>query len=164
VFPYSSRRAGHHVERPGFGIDREAIPGLSGASAESKLASGFERQTEYLVEVRLVAVPADANSHAVFGTENLLNAGFPASVSLHVCNDFRQPAGDRFSALQLAQVVVVAEAEHGHPPFPFKLAELKGLKREAADSRNKFLFDSRRNEVCSVAQSFWLRTHSIKQG
>jgi len=121
VFPYSSRRAGHHVERPGFGIDREAIPGLSGPSAESKLASGSERQTEYLVELRLVAVPADANSHAIFGTENLLNAGCPASVSLHVCNDFRQPAGDRFSALQLAQVVVVAEAEHGHPPFPFKL-------------------------------------------
>jgi hypothetical protein len=64
----------------------------------------------------------------------------------------------------LTQVVVVAEAERGNPPLAFKFTELKRLKREGLDSQNKFLFDSRRYEVGSVAQSFWLRTHFIKQG
>src|SRR3954464_8115789 len=114
--------------------------------------------------MRLVAVPADANPHAVFGTENLLNSGCRASEGLDACNDFRQPGGDRFGALQLVQLIIVAEAERSYPPLAFKLPESKRLKREGLDSQNKFLFDSRRYEVSGVAQSFWLRTRSIKQG
>jgi hypothetical protein len=68
--------------------------------------------------------------HAVFGTENLLDPGCSASECLDVCNDFRQPGGDRFGPLQLAQVVVVAEAERGNPPLAFEFAELKRLKRK----------------------------------
>ena len=73
--------------------------------------------------MRLVAVPADADPHAVFGTENLLDTNSRASKCLDVCNEFRQPAGDRFGAPQLAQVVVVAESERGNPPLAFKFAK-----------------------------------------
>ena len=73
-------------------------------------------------------------------------------------------AGDRFGPLQLAQVIVVAEAERGNPPLAFEFAELKRLKREGADRQNKFHFDRRRNEVGSVAQPFRLRTLFFKQG
>jgi hypothetical protein len=56
--------------------------------------------------------------------------------------------------LYLTQGIVVAEAERGDPPLAFECTELKGLQRERADSRNEFLLDGRRNEVCGVPQSY----------
>jgi hypothetical protein len=55
VFPYSSRCAGHHLERPGLGIDPEAIPVLVVRPlAEPQLAGGSQRLAEYFVKMRLV--------------------------------------------------------------------------------------------------------------
>ena len=42
--------------------------------------------------MRLVAMPTDADPHAVFGTENLLDPDCGPSERLDVCNEFRQPS------------------------------------------------------------------------
>ena len=75
MFPDLSRGSGHHVERPRFGIEREAIPRLAGQSAEPEFAGESQRKAEHLVEMGLVAVPADADPNVVFGEEDLLDPG-----------------------------------------------------------------------------------------
>jgi len=111
----------------------------------------------------LVAVPADPDTDVVFGTENLLDSGSMTYEGLDACNDFRQPGGSRLGALQLALVIVVAEAERSYPPLAFKLAELKRLKRNGPDTLNKFPFDCRRYEVgCVGSPSGSARTLSNK--
>ena len=83
-----------------------------------------------LIEMRLVAVPADADADVVFGAKDLPDPGCRGRRMSRPSDDFRQPGRDRIGPLQLAQVIVVSEAERRDPPLAFKLAELKGLKRK----------------------------------
>ena len=62
VLPDAAGFAGHHVERTRFGFEREPLPGTSGLASKAKLAGRRKRQSKDLVEVRLVAVPADPGS------------------------------------------------------------------------------------------------------
>ena len=123
MFPNLPRGTRHHVERAGFGIEREALPRLAGGFAESELAGGSQRETEYLVEMWLVAVPADADPDVVFGTKNLPDSGFKAAECLDFRDSLCQPVGNRFGPPQLTQGVVVAEAERGDPPIAFELRQ-----------------------------------------
>src|SRR4051812_37136062 len=61
VFPDLPGGAGQHVERPRLGIERDALPLFAGRPPESEFAGGSERQAEHPVELRLVAVPANAD-------------------------------------------------------------------------------------------------------
>jgi hypothetical protein len=128
------RGGGHHVDRARFGIERETFPGLTGGSAESELAGGSERKTEYSVEVGLVAVPADADPDVILRAENLLNPRFWAAERLDPSNDdLVQSSRDRLGALQLPRRGVVSETERSDPPLALELAELTGLERKVAD-------------------------------
>src|ERR1041384_3824483 len=100
----------------------------------------------------LVAVPADADTDAVFSAENLLDSGSRTPEGLDACNYFVQPGGNRLGFLPLALVIVVAEAQRSYPPLAFKLAELKRLKWKGPDTLNEFPFDCQRYEVGRVAQ------------
>ena len=51
------------------------MPVFAGRSAETQFAGGPQRKAEYLIEMRLVAVPADADADVVFGAEDLLDPG-----------------------------------------------------------------------------------------
>src|SRR3954471_19703433 len=75
VFPRMAGGARHHVERAGRGIERKALPRVAAATAEAKLAKRAQRQAEHLVEMRLVAMPADADPGIVFGAEDLPDPG-----------------------------------------------------------------------------------------
>src|SRR3954452_8647086 len=69
VLPHVARGAGHHVKRTRRGIEGEAMPFIAGAPAKPELARRAQRQPEYLAEMRLVAVPADADAGVVFGAQ-----------------------------------------------------------------------------------------------
>src|SRR5689334_6822221 len=60
VLPFPPRRARHQIERPWFCIEGKALPLRPQWPAEAELAGRAERQAEDAVELRLVAMPADA--------------------------------------------------------------------------------------------------------
>ena len=128
------------------------LPGVAGRPAKAEPAGRAQRQAEDSIVMGLVAVPADADADVVFGAKNLPNSCRGAAERFDFLDRLCQPVWHRFGPLQQTQVIVVAEAERGDPPLTFELAELKGLERVGPDLRNEFLFDSRRNEVGSVAQ------------
>src|SRR4051794_21362054 len=74
VLPDLPRCAGHHVERTRLRIQRETLPLVVDGTSKPELAGCLQREPEDLVEVRLVAMPADAHADVVFGTENLTDA------------------------------------------------------------------------------------------
>ena len=144
-------------KREQFSIERVAFPLLPAGLRERKVQADPDDRPKTPVEIRFVAVPADTNPNIMFGTENLLDAGCRASECLDGSNDFRQPGQNRFGPLQLAQVIVVAEAGRGNPPLAFEFAELERLNGRARIAEISFILDRRRNEIGGVMQSLRLR-------
>jgi hypothetical protein len=70
---------------------REAGPSVTCRSPKAELAGRAQRQSENLVEMRLVAVPADAG--IVFGAENLRYSSAHATKGLDALDQRRQPSG-----------------------------------------------------------------------
>jgi hypothetical protein len=70
---HSARRAGHEIDRAGFGLQREPLAFGRGRSPEAQLAVRSQRKSEDAVEVRLVTVPADPDADVVFRAEYLLD-------------------------------------------------------------------------------------------
>jgi hypothetical protein len=66
--------AGHHVQRAGLGIERAPFPALAGASPEPKFARRAKRQAEHLIEMLLVAVPADAGTDLILSAQRVSDA------------------------------------------------------------------------------------------
>src|SRR5581483_11634285 len=67
VLPTRARLAVHQVERARLGIEREALPLVSLAAAKAEAAGAAQRNAEHLVEMRLVAMPADADADVIVG-------------------------------------------------------------------------------------------------
>jgi hypothetical protein len=142
VLPYIPRGAGHHVERARIGIQREPVPRLAGKFAEPQFTGGYKRKAENPVKMRLVAVPANADTDVILRAKNLLNPGIGAAERFDLRDDLVQPGRDRLGPLQLPQGVIVSETERSDSPPALELSELKGLKRKVADPGNELLFDS----------------------
>jgi hypothetical protein len=81
------------------GIDRKTIPRPASGSTEPKLAGGSQRKTEYSVEVRFVAMPANADSDVVFSAKDLSDPGSGATEHFDFRDDLIQPGWDRFGPL-----------------------------------------------------------------
>ena len=111
MLPFPSGGPGHLIDRSRRGIDREANPSITGTLAKAKVAGRAQRQSKYFVEMRLVAVPADAGAGVVFGAENLRYSSARAPESLYALDQWRQPFGDGIGSLQTTQSVVVTKAE-----------------------------------------------------
>src|SRR4051812_34484128 len=81
VIPDAAGFASHHVEGTRFGLEREPLPGTSGLASKAKFAGRRKRQSKDLVEVRLIAVPADPGpfSYSVNSTCRMEAAGRPAN-------------------------------------------------------------------------------------
>src|ERR1700738_5016212 len=115
VFPDPPGFALHHVERTRRRIQGETLPFVAGCAAKPKLAGSPQGQPEDLVEVRLVAVPSDADTDIVLRAQDLADAfrrqmakGFDGAC------DRRQPGGNRISLRKPLERVVVAIAERRH--------------------------------------------------
>ena len=74
VFPDPPGFALHHVERTRLRIYCETLPFVAGRAAKSKLAVSPQGQPEDPVEVRLVAVPSDADTDIVLRAQDLADA------------------------------------------------------------------------------------------
>src|SRR5438105_8886747 len=66
VLPLRPRLAVHHVKRARLGFERVALPFIVATAAEAEFGGRAKRQAEDPFEVRLVAMPAAADSKAVF--------------------------------------------------------------------------------------------------
>src|SRR6478609_11860586 len=74
VLPLRPRLAIYHVKRARRGFERVALPFVAATAAETEFAGRTQRQSEAFVEMRLVAMPADADAGLVFGAEHLPHA------------------------------------------------------------------------------------------
>jgi hypothetical protein len=84
------RSAGDHVERARTDIERKALPFFASRFAETEFAGGPQRETEYTIEMRLVAMPSNADADIVFRAKDLANPGTSAAEGLDLSNDARQ--------------------------------------------------------------------------
>src|SRR5262245_57471803 len=66
--------AGHHVERAWLRVERETFSLVAGLTGEAELAGEARGEPEYLIEVLLVAVPADAGADIILRAERMLDA------------------------------------------------------------------------------------------
>jgi hypothetical protein len=121
----------HHVDRTWPSLERKTFPLGVGGPSKPELARGAQRQAEHPVEVRLVSVPADADTDVVRGTKDLTNSGASAAESFDLLDDRAEPLGDRMGLLEPAHGVVVSKSERGHAAFSFVLAELERLQRQS---------------------------------
>src|SRR3954452_9799400 len=103
--------------------------------------------------MRLVAVPADADTGVGFSAEDLGDFGARATQFFDALHQGRKPWRDRIGLLQLAQRVIVPEAERGYPPLTLILTELKRLQRKGRDALDQIPFGRRRNEFGRVTQA-----------
>ena len=109
-----TRFAAHRIERARFGSQRKTLPFVtSRTAAKSKLAGSPQREPEDLVEMRLVAVPADADPDIVFGAKDLVHTSRRQTAKcLDGAGDRCQPARNGIGFLNSAlERVVVAETE-----------------------------------------------------
>lgn len=99
-----SGRPYHHVQGSCLRLERETLPFGLGRSSKPKFAGGPQRESEYPVEVGLVAMPADADANVVFGTKDLLDPGVMATATerFNSCDDRAQPVGNGLCFLQSA--------------------------------------------------------------
>jgi hypothetical protein len=79
VFPDLPRRPRHHVDRTWPSLERETLPPGVGGPAKPELARRAQRQAEHPVEVRLVPVPADADTDVALGAKDLTNSAASAA-------------------------------------------------------------------------------------
>src|SRR5579871_1499929 len=102
VFPPAAGFTVHQIQRARFGVESEALPFVAKTAAEAEPAGAAERQSEHLVEMRLVAMPADADADVVIGAKDLPHASRrqPAE-SLDLLRDGPEPVRDRLARLQL---------------------------------------------------------------
>src|SRR4029077_3212181 len=76
VLPLVPRLALHPIQGARRGIERKTLPSIALAAAKAESAGARQRQPEHLVEMRLVAMPADADTDIVVGAEHLADAAF----------------------------------------------------------------------------------------
>jgi hypothetical protein len=81
VFPDLPRRPRHHVDRTWPSLERKTFPPWCRRAFETGTCTRSPRQAEHPVEVRLVSVPADADTDVVLGAKDLTNSGAPAAES-----------------------------------------------------------------------------------
>src|SRR6266550_911859 len=153
VLPVPSGGIRHHVDRPWSRIERKAFPFVTRGAPKAELARRAQRQPEYSIEVRFIAVPTDADAGIVFGTEDLGDFGSRAAEPFDTFNQRCDPWRDRIGLLQTTQRVVVAKAERRHSPLALILAELKRLQRKRCDAFDQIPFGRRRNEFGGVTQT-----------
>src|SRR5216684_1149718 len=121
VLPHLPGFAAHHVARTGFGGQREALPLVAHGATKPELAGSPQREPEDFVEMRLVAVPPDANADIVFGAKDLPDACLRQFAEPFNGGDDRcQPARDRLGFLKLSQRIIIAETERRDPSFAFE--------------------------------------------
>src|SRR6516162_2051773 len=126
VLPAFAGFAVNQVKRARFGIEREALPSAAPAAAKAESAGAAERQAEDLVEMRLVAMPADADADIVVRAEHLPHACLrQIAEAFDRPRDRLEPVRDRVALFKLLQRVVVAEAERLDPPVAFEHTELE---------------------------------------
>ena len=75
------------------------MPFFAGRFAETEFAGGPQRETEDTIEMRLVAMPSDADADIVFRAKDLANPGAGAAEGLDLSDDVRQPGRDRIGLL-----------------------------------------------------------------
>src|SRR4051794_41622750 len=92
--------ARHHVERAWLGIECKALPLFALGTAEAELAGRAQGQAEHLVEMRLVAMPADADACVVLRAKDLPDLGRRTAERLDLFDDRTQPLRDRLGLLQ----------------------------------------------------------------
>lgn len=66
VLPFRARWSGHQIGRPWLDDDRPAIPFGAALSAEPEDARRQQRDADYIFEMRLVLMPANASAGSVF--------------------------------------------------------------------------------------------------
>src|ERR1700744_5935151 len=75
VLPIVPRLALHQIDRARFGPKAKAFPFVAVTAAQAELSGAAEREPEHLVEISLVAMPADADAGLVFRAKHLTHAG-----------------------------------------------------------------------------------------
>jgi hypothetical protein len=153
VLPDRPGFAGQPINRTRFGAKREALPIGPGGPAKPEIAGGPQRQPEYLTEMRLVAVPSDADADRIFGAEYLTHQRSRAAELLDGFRERFEPRRYRLGRLHSAMRIVVAKAERLNPPLALVGAKLKRLKRQCGYLPDQLLFERRRDELLAVAQS-----------
>jgi hypothetical protein len=104
--------------------------------------------------VRLVSVPADADTDVVLGAKHLNNSGAWTAESFDLLDDRAQPLGDWIGFLEQAHGVVLSKSERGHAAFAFILAELERLQRQSPYVPDQGLLRCRRDEFLGISQTF----------
>src|SRR3984893_5784387 len=109
VLPHLPGLAAHHVERTGFGGQREALPLVAHGATKPEFAGSPQREPEDFVEMRLVAVPPDADADLVFGAKDLADAFLRQLTEPFNGGDDRcQAARDRLGLPKLFSRVIIA--------------------------------------------------------
>jgi len=123
------------------------------AAAKAEAAGAAERYPEHLVEMRPVAMPADADADVILGAQHLPHAAVRKfAKSLHGAGGSLEPFRDRLARLKFLQRVVVAEAERFHAPVAFERTELERLQGQRRNARDQFLLIRCRDELRLIAQ------------
>src|ERR1700677_4401844 len=103
------------------------------------MASGAERQSEYLFELGLIAVPPDTDARAVLRAKDLLYLQSGSPVGFHFLYHRYEPFRHFFGLLKLLQRVVIFEAEGCDTPLAFERAELEWDQGESAYQLDKIM-------------------------
>lgn len=112
MFPCIPGLARHYIERSRLGRQRKALPGGSGLAPEAELAGGVERQAKDLIEMRLVAMPADPHPFIIFGAQDLADgAARRTGEGFDPGDEGLEPFRDVVGLPELALAVIIAPAE-----------------------------------------------------
>jgi hypothetical protein len=154
----------HHVNRPRNCIECISIPFAACGPPKAELARRSQRQPEYPVEMRFVAVPANTDARVVFGTEDLGDLGAWPTESLDALDHWREPWRDWIGLLQPPQRVIVPKAERCHTSFALILAKLEWLQGKGCDAFDQVEFRLGRDEFARVPKSLRCRRRTCKKG
>src|SRR5258708_2145305 len=150
-----ARLPGHDVERARLGIKSEALPFLTELAPEAEFTGRTERQPEYFVKMRLVAMPSDTDPGVVFSAKDLLYLYGRGAIGLDFPDHRRQPFRHFPGFLKPPLCVVVFEAERCDAPLALKRAELKRRQGKSANPLDEIELHRRCDDLGTISKTCW---------
>src|SRR5579871_4318207 len=155
VLPHCPRRAGKQIGRAWLDRQRNAIPAIPILPPKAEAAGSEQRNSDHLVELGLVAMPADARSGAVFIDQHLLKGLHRAAKSLGDLVAQRFEKGWHRRRLDdFPGAIVIAKAESDDLTIGLIAVKVERLERKRGKLPREALLLVRRHQIGGIAKAF----------